>query len=186
MGGATGCGKSSLQKLLCNINHPTEGKVLIDNISTDYYQQHLDHLWRNISLVDQECTLLKHDLSIRENIAIGAGDENASEIEIRHAAAFVGLDGEISLDADVTELSGGQKQLVVCARAILKTIKQGSKILILDEATSALDPISTIKFLKNLKSFQKEYKCTIIFVTHNPTVMKACDSICMLANKTIA
>lgn len=136
--GSSGAGKTSLAYLIPRLYDVTEGTVLIDGI--DVRQIQLTSLAKALAVVTQE-TYLVHD-TLRENLRYGKPDATDEEIEVAARAAAI-HDHIATLpegyDTVVGErgyrLSGGEKQRIAIARAILKD----PKILILDEATSALD-----------------------------------------------
>jgi ATP-binding cassette subfamily B protein len=142
--GSTGCGKSSLVQLIPRLYDADKGEVLVDNINVKDYT--LKNLREGVGIVLQKNVLFSG--TIKENLLWG--DENASDEEIFKAAenaqahAFIssfqkGYDTELGQGG--TNVSGGQKQRLCIARALLKK----PKILILDDSTSAVDTATEAK-----------------------------------------
>ena len=136
--GSTGCGKSTLVSLIDRLYDVDAGQVLIDGVDVRDYS--IGNLREGIGMVLQNNVLFSG--TIRDNLLWG--DQNASEEEIRVAAASAQADKFVSSFADGYEtvlgqggsnVSGGQKQRLCIARALLKK----PKILILDDSTSAVD-----------------------------------------------
>lgn len=136
--GATGAGKSSLVQLIPRLYDVTAGKVLVGGIDVRNYK--LDAIRDAVSMVLQKNLLFSG--TIKENLRWG--DENATDEEIIHACKLAQADEFISqfpdgydtyIEQGGTNVSGGQKQRLCIARALLKK----PKILILDDSTSAVD-----------------------------------------------
>lgn len=156
--GSTGCGKSTLVSMIPRLYDVDEGGVFIDGIDVRDYP--LKNLRSAIGMVLQKNTLFSG--SISENLRWG--DENASDQEVGAAAKSAQADGFITgftkgydtiLDQGGTNVSGGQKQRLCIARALLKK----PKILILDDSTSAVDTATETKiracFKNELKNSTK-------------------------------
>lgn len=136
--GVTGSGKSSLVQLIPRLYDVTDGEVLVDDVNVKDYS--LYNLREGVAMVLQKNVLFSG--TIEDNLRWG--DENASEEEIRAAAAAAQADGFVTSFTDGynmelgqggVNVSGGQKQRLCIARALLKK----PKILILDDSTSAVD-----------------------------------------------
>lgn len=156
--GTTGSGKSSLVQLIPRLYDTTEGEVLVDGINVKDYS--LKHLRDGVGMVLQKNVLFSG--SIKDNLRWG--DENASMEEIRAAAEAAQADGfvtsftdgyDMELGQGGVNVSGGQKQRLCIARALLKK----PKILILDDSTSAVDTATEARireaFVTSLKGSTK-------------------------------
>lgn len=180
--GRVGSGKSTLLKLLVRLADPTGGNVKIDGI--DLRQIHPAELRRQIGYYGQETTLFHG--TVRDNIVLGKPD--ASDADILAACKIVGLTELLSKNAlglasPVGEagqrLSGGQRQMVALARALIAD----PKILLLDEPTSMMDNSTEAAFLQNLQTF-REGRTTLI-VTHRPQVLAATARVVVIDNGKI-
>ena len=136
--GSTGCGKTTLVSLIARLYDADEGEVLVDGVNVKDYS--LRHLRDGVGMVLQKNTLFSG--SIAENLRWG--DEDATDEQVQTAAAHAQADKFIDtfpqgyntmLEQGGTNVSGGQKQRLCIARALLKK----PKILILDDSTSAVD-----------------------------------------------
>ena len=136
--GSTGCGKTTLVSMISRLYDADEGAVLIDGINVREYSLH--NLREGVGMVLQKNTLFSG--SVSDNLRWG--NPLATEEEMRTAAAYAQADGFVSAftngyDTEIeqggTNVSGGQKQRLCIARALLKK----PKILILDDSTSAVD-----------------------------------------------
>ena len=148
--GPTGGGKSTLVNLLCRFYEPSEGEILIDGV--DYRRRSLHWLQSQLGMVSQTSHIFSG--TVADNIAYGKLDSNAAEIE--RAARLAGAHDFIkglaqAYHSEVGEggnrLSGGQKQLIAFARAILAD----PQIMILDEATSSVDTETESRIQQGLK-----------------------------------
>ena len=148
--GSTGCGKTTLVSLIARLYDADEGAVLVDGVNVKDYS--LRHLRDGVGMVLQKNTLFSG--SIAENLRWG--DENATDEQVRTAAAHAQADKFVSafpagydtlLDQGGTNVSGGQKQRLCIARALLKK----PKILILDDSTSAVDTATEAQIRRAFK-----------------------------------
>ena len=169
--GSTGCGKTSLVQLIPRLYDTDKGEVLVDGHNVKEYS--LEHLRNSVGMVLQKNILFSG--TIKENLLWG--DENASMEEVRQFAEsaqankFVDnfTDGyETELGQGGVNVSGGQKQRLCIARAMLKK----PKILILDDSTSAVDTATEAKIRE---SFQTTLKSTtkLIIAQRITSVMEA-------------
>ncbi|MDY2728149.1 MAG: ABC transporter ATP-binding protein [Candidatus Onthovivens sp.] len=179
--GSTGSGKSTIVKLLERYYDVTSGALLYKGFDIKDYD--IDSLRDEISLVSQKSVLFNG--TIKSNMLISK--DNASDIEIidalKKSEAFSFVEKyEDSIDHEVLEggknFSGGQKQRLSIARALLKD----SEVLILDDSTSALDYLTDSKIRQRL--FADEDK-TIILISQRSSSLQNCDKIIVLENGKI-
>ena len=172
--GRIGCGKSTIARLLLGLYQPTSGTILLDN--TDLRQIDPEDLRRNVGAVLQDPWLFSG--SVRQNIAIGA--VRPGDADILRAAELAGVDVFIArhragYDFAVGErgegLSGGQRQAVTVARALIGR----PPILLLDEPTSAMDSQSELQMIQRLKSAL--HSQTVVVITHRTSLLALVDRV---------
>ena len=175
--GPIGSGKSTVLRLLARFADPSGGRILLDGHDIRGGTQ--ESLRRQIGVVFQEGMLL--DDTIRENIRLGKTDATDSELEA--VSALVGLHDLIQrlpngYDTTVgprgERLSGGQRQLVAIARAVLRD----PSILLLDEPTSALDPYSDRIVRLAIEHVSRGR--TVIAVTHRRALAAEADRVLVM------
>ena len=175
--GASGGGKTTLVNLIPRFFDVTQGKILIDGM--DIRRLSLDSLRRQIAIVTQEPILFND--SVRNNIAYG--NRHASDVEIEAAARAAYAhdfvinfpDGYNTLVGELGErLSGGEKQRICIARALLKD----APILILDEATSSLDSESERLVQKALENLMQGR--TTFVIAHRLSTVRYADRIVVI------
>lgn len=161
--GTSGCGKTTLMRMVNAMVTPTSGTVFVRN--QDVSGEDPVRLRRSIGYVLQEGGLFPHR-SIADNIAAVPRLEGATKQASRERAlellALVGLDLEMA-DRYPAQLSGGQRQRVGVARALANR----ADILLMDEPFGALDPIVRAELQRELKEIQRALGTTILFVTHD-------------------
>src|SRR3989344_5178539 len=169
--GHSGCGKTTLVKLLYRFYDVESGKILVDSRNIKDFKQ--ESLRSELSVVPQECILF--DDTIYNNIAFS--NPNASRAEVLQAIKFAQLDSFIAklpkkentiVGERGVKLSGGEKQRVSIARAILAD----KKVLVLDEATSSLDSKTENEIQKDLKKLM-EGRTSLIIAHRLSTIMHA-------------
>jgi ATP-binding cassette subfamily B multidrug efflux pump len=175
--GPTGCGKSTLARLIPRLMDPAEGSVLLDG--TDLRELSPADLRRQIGFVPQETFLFS--ATLEENIAFGV--EGATEDEIRRAAEIAGLGPDVAgfpngyktiVGERGITLSGGQKQRAAIARAILRN----PRILILDDALASVDTVTEESILSGLASIMRGR--TTILISHRVSTVRQADRIVVL------
>ena len=160
LSGRSGCGKTTLLRILGGFLQPTEGKVLFDGediVNVPPYK-------REINTVFQKYALFPH-MDVYDNIAFGLTlkkePKDVIEQKVMRMLRLVSL--EDYAHRNVTELSGGQQQRIAIARALVNE----PSVLLLDEPLGALDLKLRKEMQQELKYIQQEVGITFIFVTHD-------------------
>lgn len=185
--GMNGAGKSTLIKLLCGLYQPTEGKIFLDgqdvsNISREEY-------YKEFSVVFQD--VFAFACSVADNVSCQLPNVTNYD-RVKNCIEIAGLKSKIEempkqmntsltthLDEEGVELSGGQMQKLMLARALYKD----APVLVLDEPTAALDPIAESRMYETYLEFSKEK--TSIFISHRLSSTKFCDRICFMEDGNI-
>ena len=161
--GTSGCGKTTLMRMVNAMITPTSGTVFVRG--ADVTGADPVRLRRSIGYVLQEGGLFPHR-SIADNIATVPRLEGVNKAESRERAlellTLVGLEREMA-DRYPSQLSGGQRQRVGVARALANR----ADILLMDEPFGALDPIVRADLQRELKEIRRALGTTILFVTHD-------------------
>ena len=172
--GASGSGKSTLLHLLGGVDKPTSGKVYVGG--KDIYKLSSDNLAifrrREVGLIYQFYNLIPI-LTAKENIILPVELDNkkVNNEELNKLLKDLGMDTRKNHLPN--QLSGGQQQRVSIGRALITH----PKIVLADEPTGNLDSKSSDEIIELLKKANKEYKQTIIMITHNMELAKEADRI---------
>ncbi|XP_063681636.1 iron-sulfur clusters transporter ABCB7, mitochondrial-like [Bolinopsis microptera] len=181
--GGSGSGKSTIVRLLYRFYDPNSGDINIGGVSLKSLQ--LEDYRRNVGVVPQDCVLFNDN--IRYNIQYG--DTSASEEDIVKAAKLADIhhaigtfpEGYNTLVGERGQmLSGGEKQRIALARAVLKN----APILLYDEATSSLDSLTEHNILESLHTVSAGK--TSIFIAHRLSTIMDADQILVLQDGAIA
>lgn len=182
--GLNGAGKTTFVKLLCGFYDPTEGRILVDGVDRSGYSK---GSWlKFFSGVFQDAELLP--LSLRENLTLG---ETVSEEQIQESLRMADLDEKVQkltgkfsdgMDVmfgkgsyeDAVDLSGGEKQKLMLARALCKQ----APLLVLDEPTAALDPLVESQLYERYRKFSEGR--TTVFISHRLASTRFCDRILLM------
>ena len=167
--GPTGCGKSTLIKMLYREERPTKGKINVGGIDVARLRNSKVYkLRRKLGIVFQDFKLLPK-LTVYENVAFALESIGMKDKDIRpkvlEALDKVGLKDRSR--SYPRELSGGEQQRVCIARAIVNE----PKILICDEPTGNLDPNTSKEIMAILDKLNKDYETTVVMVTHDRDIV---------------
>ncbi|MCI7332610.1 MAG: ABC transporter ATP-binding protein [Mollicutes bacterium] len=172
--GASGSGKSTLLHLMGGVDTPTSGKVYVDG--KDIYSLSSDNLAifrrREVGLIYQFYNLIPI-LNVEENILLPLELDNrkVDKFELNELLKILGLQNRRKHLPN--ELSGGQQQKTSIGRALITK----PAIVLADEPTGNLDSKSSEEVVELLKKMNKEYKQTIIMITHNLDIAAVADRI---------
>ena len=160
--GSSGCGKSTILRLISGLEDITSGDILID----DKVVNHIHPKDRDIAFVFQSYALYPH-MSVYDNIAFGLKmrkfDKKTINAKVMEAAKALNL--QDLLDRKPKELSGGQRQRVALGRAIVRN----PKVFLMDEPLSNLDANLRVQMRAEIKQLHKKLGTTFIYVTHDQT-----------------
>ena len=172
--GASGSGKSTLLHLIGGVDRPTSGKVFIDG--KDIYKFNDDELAifrrRQVGLIYQFYNLIPI-LNVEENITLPLKLDNRNIDKKRLDELIKVLGSEERRTHLPNELSGGQQQRTSIGRAMITN----PAIILADEPTGNLDSKASDEIVALLKKSNKDYKQTIIMITHNLEIAKVADRI---------
>ena len=160
--GASGCGKSTILRMIAGLEEITEGEILIG----DKKINNIPPKDRDIAFVFQSYALYPH-MTVRENIAFGLKmrkvDKKTIEEKVQQAAKI--LDLTEYLDRKPKQLSGGQRQRVALGRASVRN----PKVFLMDEPLSNLDAKLRVQMRSEIKKLHEQLQTTFIYVTHDQT-----------------
>jgi len=164
--GHTGSGKSTLVQLFNGLIKPSRGKVLVNNIDITAKRVSLKNIRQIIGLVFQYPEHQLFEETIYKDIAFGPINLGLSKDDIiervKEALGLVELDYNSYKDRSPFDLSGGQQRRV----AIAGVLAMKPRVLILDEPSAGLDPEGRKNLMKLLRHLHRDYKVTIILISH--------------------
>jgi ABC-type multidrug transport system fused ATPase/permease subunit len=185
--GINGAGKSTLVKLICGLYTPTKGEIYINGKMNSTYNR--DEYYTLFSVVFQDIHLLP--VSIVKNITLQP-TENIDKEKMLRVLNMSGFMKKVqslpqgnktllikSVNKDAVDLSGGEIQKLILARALYKD----APIIILDEPTAALDPIAENELYEKYNELTKDH--TSIFISHRLSSTRFCDRILFIENGQI-
>ncbi len=168
--GGSGCGKTSILRLIAGLEISKSGEITIDNISvTENKQILIPPHKRNIGFIFQDLALWSH-FTVYKNIAFGLTEQKptgqqAKEKNVKETVfemlSFFGL--QEHAEKYPHQLSGGQKQLLAISRSLVLK----PKILLMDEPLANIDVKMKRKILEHIKKLKQNFDLTIIYVTHD-------------------
>ena len=176
--GESGCGKTTLLKMINKLNSIDRGSILIDG--TDVRKISVREIPRRMGYVVQESGLFPH-MTIADNIAlpmrlIGESKDHIQQ-KIHEMLEMVHLDPLTYADKYPSQLSGGQRQRVNVARAFAAD----PPLILMDEPFSALDPVTRTELQDEVYQLHQRFGKTIVFVTHDMNeAIKLADRICII------
>ncbi|PLS14787.1 ABC transporter ATP-binding protein [Bacillus sp. M6-12] len=162
--GTSGCGKTTLLKMINRLYEQTEGSIIIDG--TDTRELPVNELRRKIGYVIQQSGLFPH-MTVEKNITVVPDmlgwDKKKMELRTTELLELVHLDPKVYRNRYPRQLSGGQQQRIGLARALAAD----PPIMLMDEPFGAIDAITRTKLQDELINIQKKLHKTILFVTHD-------------------
>jgi ATP-binding cassette subfamily C protein LapB len=183
--GRVASGKSTLGRVMCGLYAPTGGEMLVDSLDSRQYHPH--QLRDSFRFVGQDAELFSG--SVRDNLVLGAAkadDQQLIDAVVRSGADIFLSRDAAGFDRPVGErgslLSGGQRSLLVLARALVSQ----SKLLVLDEPTGAMDTQTELYFIEKLKTALGKDQ-SLVVSTHRHNMLSICDRLIVIdAGKIIA
>lgn len=184
--GANGAGKTTLIKLVLGLYQPTQGEILVDGmpIQAMAFEEYI----RYFSAVFQDCSLL--DYSVAENIAM---DERYSAEKMQRILGKLHLDKKMeslkdgidtyvtrNLDAEGADMSGGEKQKLMIARALYKD----ALVYVFDEPTSSLSATSEYEIYQSFSQMTENK--TVLYISHRLASCRLCSRILVMEDGTVA
>ncbi|MBP2626841.1 MAG: Molybdate-transporting ATPase [Firmicutes bacterium] len=170
--GPSGCGKTTILRCIAGLLKPDEGSI-VSNGTVFYSSQNTTHLpprTRNVSYMFQDFALFPH-MNVKHNIWYGVKTLNQQANELYEKLITL-LKIEHLPHRRINQLSGGEKQRVAMARALMAE----PQILLLDEPLSALDAQSRYELQDELKKLQEIWNIPFVLVTHSPEEAQALGS----------
>ncbi|WP_313662760.1 ABC transporter ATP-binding protein [Cellulosimicrobium cellulans] len=192
--GLNGAGKTTTTKLLARLYEPTRGRITVDGV--DVRDLPLEAWRRRLALIFQD--YLRLELSVTDNVGLGAPELRDDAARLREAISAAGADGVVDGLADGLDtvlsggyaggrdLSGGQWQRIALARALL-AVSGGADVLVLDEPTAQLDVRAEAEFFERfladgaVAAVARERAVTSVVISHRFSTVRPADQIVVVA-----
>ena len=180
--GPSGSGKTTLLNVIATIDEVSSGHIYLNGKDlTEINKKEIGRFRReNLGFIFQDFNLID-TLTIHENIALALTITNKNEIDGKVNSVAKELGIEEILTKYPYEVSGGQKQRTACARALITN----PKLILADEPTGALDSRSAQMLIEMISSLNKDFKATILMVTHDSFTASYCDRILFIKDGKI-
>jgi len=177
--GSSGCGKTTLLRMLAGFENPSKGEIFIDGQPMSEVPPH----HRPVNMVFQSYAIFPH-LNVRDNIAYGLRRQKLTKQKrgdmVDEMLELIALPGYG--DRGANELSGGQRQRIALARALILR----PKVLLLDEPLGALDKQLREQMQLELRALQRQVGITFVFVTHDQEeALTLSDRIAVMSHGTV-
>ncbi|WP_025755380.1 ABC transporter ATP-binding protein [Mycoplasmopsis cricetuli] len=181
--GKSGGGKSTLLNLISGLDRPTHGNVIVCDTNLPYLSDNKLTLFRrdHVSFIFQNYNLLQN-LSGYDNVETGSYLQKNKDKKISIDQLFEKFELEDVKNKYPSQMSGGQQQRI----SILRALAKNAEIIFADEPTGALDDKTSEIVLSYLFDINKEYKTTIVMVTHDPSMEPIADKIINVADGKIS
>ena len=173
--GESGCGKTTLGRTVLRLVEPTSGKIVFfGNDITSYSKSKLRHIRKDFQIIFQDpYSSLNPRLTVGKAITEGMRIHKVGKSAQERKAIAIGILKKVNLGENIYErypheLSGGQRQRICIARALALR----PKFIICDESVSALDVSVQAQVLNLLNQLKKEYRFSLIFISHDLSVVK--------------
>jgi len=175
--GKSGCGKTTLLRLMAWLEEPVSGEADCDG--RPYSTYYPPDLRRQVSLVSQTPVMM--DGSARRNMTLGLNEPDLEEETLLSWMDRFDLDRSL-LERQAESLSVGQQQRV----AVIRNLLLKPKVLLLDEPTSGLDPESGAVFVSAMKSICEEDKLTLVWNSHNASSLETIASCALILDEVVS